>query len=239
MRQSNILLYTILNQRYVITIEAIYKISNRFGKVLRIVMIRKKGTQAMVEFESEEDADKAMKGLQNQDIYSGCCTLKVDWSRTSKLNVKKNDANTWDFTVQPNLTAEAARQPLISSGPVPFDGQGGGGYGGRGGGYQGQGGYDSHQGGYGGSGGYHGQGGYQGGGGGYHGGMGGPRGGYGPDSGRTPVAIVYGLTDESNCQTLFNILCLYGNVARIKFMKSKPGCAIFGLGEVFLCCFFY
>lgn len=44
---------------------------------------------------------------------------------------------------------------------------------------------------------------------------------------RTPVAIVYGLVeDKINCTHLFNILCLYGNVAKIKFMKSKPGCAM-------------
>jgi len=227
-RPSNILLYTIINQRYVITIEAIYKISQRFGKVLRIVMIRKKGTQAMVEFETDDDANKAMEGLQNQDIYSGCCTLKVDYSRTSKLNVRKNDANSWDFTVQPNLTAEAARQPLISGGgaPEPYGGQGGpqsyegpGGHGmGGPGGYRGShgmGGYGGYNGGYGGQGGYN-QGGYNQGGQGMH----------GQNGGRTPVAIIYGLTEQINCKHLFNVLCLYGNVAKVKFMKSKPGCAM-------------
>ena len=43
---------------------------------------------------------------------------------------------------------------------------------------------------------------------------------------RTPVAILYGLTENVNCDQVFNLLCLYGNINKIKFMKSKPGCAI-------------
>jgi heterogeneous nuclear ribonucleoprotein L len=38
---------------------------------------------------------------------------------------------------------------------------------------------------------------------------------------------VYGLdTDKFNCQRLFNLLCLYGNVVKINFLKSKEGCAM-------------
>lgn len=197
-RMNNILIYTILNQKYVVTIEAIWKISCRFGTVLRVVMIRKKGTQALVEFEDTETARRAMDALQNQDIYSGCCTLKVDFSKTTKLNVRRNDANTWDFTVQPNLTAEATRQPLITQQNHGYDGAGG---------------YSGHH-----SGGHYNQGNQ------YYG-TPVPRGGM-QEHTRTPVCIIYGLTERVNCQHLFNILCLYGNVNKVKFMKSKPGCAM-------------
>lgn len=259
-RPNNILIMTILNQKYVITIEAIHKISSRFGNVSRIVMIRKKGTQAMVEFDDVDTARRAMDGLQNQDIYSGCCTLRVDFSKTTKLNVRRNDSNTWDFTVQPQLTIDATRQPLISD-PAPYQGNSynsgnsssgysGGGPSAGGGGYQdrsgGGGGYNSghhHQGGpppRGGGGGggpggdfhssrgHHSSGGHQsmdrfdhqGGGGG---------GGRGPP--RTAVAIIYGLTDRANCQHVFNLFCLHGNVNKVKFMKSKPGCCMIEFGD--------
>merc|ERR1712150_164981 len=180
----------------------------------------------MVEFDSVETAEKAKTALHDQDIYSGCCTLKIDYSRTTKLNVRQNDMNTWDFTVQPQLTAEATKQPLISNGPP-----GANYYGGQQGGASG---YDRYNN-QGGSGGYHNQGGYNQG---YHQGGGYNQGGYndqqmhhndGYDGGydnRTPVAIMYGLTEEVNCTHLFNVLCLYGNVKRIKFMKSKQGCAM-------------
>ena len=36
----------------------------------------------------------------------------------------------------------------------------------------------------------------------------------------------YGLVDRVNCQHVFNLFCLYGNVNKIKFMKSKPGCGM-------------
>lgn len=214
-RPNNILIFTILNQKYVITIEAIHKISVRFGQVHRIVMIRKKGTQAMVEFDTIDTATRAMDGLQNQDIYSGCCTLKIEYCKATKLNVRRNDCNSWDFTVQPQLTVEATRQPLIS-GPAPYEGgssysgpsssnydsySGGGGGGGRGGGPPPDRDRDGHA---------------------------------GPNdrgSGRTPVAIVYGLTDRINCQHLFNLFCLYGNIIKVKFMKSKPGCAMIEFGD--------
>ena len=68
-RPNHILLMSIQNQKYVITIEAIHKICSRFGPVVRIVMIRRRGTQTMVEFQDAETARRAMDELQNQDIY--------------------------------------------------------------------------------------------------------------------------------------------------------------------------
>ena len=42
-----------------------------------------------------------------------------------------------------------------------------------------------------------------------------------------PVMMVYSLDpDKFNCQKLFNLLCLYGNVAKINFLKSKEGVAM-------------
>lgn len=200
LRPNNILIFTIINQKYVITIEAIHKISVRFGNVLRIVMIRRQGTQAMVEFEDIDTATRAMEDLQHQDIYSGCCTLKIEYCKATRLNVKKNDCTTWDFTVQPQLTVEATRQPLLAGAPggerrgpresAPREREPR---------------YDD-----------------------YESRDGGPniRG-----EGRTPVAIIYGLVDRVNCQHLFNLFCLFGNVLRIKFMKSKPGCAMIEFSE--------
>lgn len=38
------------------------------------------------------------------------------------------------------------------------------------------------------------------------------------------VMMVYGLNhDKMNSEKLFNLLCLYGNVVRVKFLKSKEG----------------
>ena len=44
---------------------------------------------------------------------------------------------------------------------------------------------------------------------------------------RSPVVMVYNLDMERfNCQKLFNLLCLYGNIDKINFIRSKDGTAM-------------
>lgn len=46
------------------------------------------------------------------------------------------------------------------------------------------------------------------------------------------VMMVYGLNHEKiNSDKLFNLFCLYGNVVRVKFLKSKEGCAMVQMGD--------
>ncbi|KAH1004373.1 hypothetical protein HUJ04_004131 [Dendroctonus ponderosae] len=46
------------------------------------------------------------------------------------------------------------------------------------------------------------------------------------------VLMVYGLDPiRTNADKLFNLMCLYGNVARIKFLKSKEGTAMVQMGD--------
>ena len=58
--------------------------------------------------------------------------------------------------------------------------------------------------------------------------LGGYQGSYEPDERiMGPVMMVYSLDpDKFNCQKLFNLLCLYGNVVKINFLKSKEGVAM-------------
>lgn len=51
----------------------------------------------MVEFTSVTEARQAKRHLNGADIYTGCCTLKVDYARPTKLTVSKNDKDSWDF----------------------------------------------------------------------------------------------------------------------------------------------
>ena len=52
----------------------------------------------MVEFEDIQTATAAKTELHGCDIYAGSCTLKVEFATTDRLNVKRNDDMTWDFT---------------------------------------------------------------------------------------------------------------------------------------------
>jgi len=46
------------------------------------------------------------------------------------------------------------------------------------------------------------------------------------------VLMVYGInTQKMNCQRLFNLFCLYGNVLRVRFLKSKEGSAMVQMSD--------
>ncbi|XP_064536647.1 heterogeneous nuclear ribonucleoprotein L isoform X14 [Drosophila virilis] len=215
-RPNHILLFTIINPFYPITVDVLHKICNPHGQVLRIVIFKKNGVQAMVEFDSLDAATRARENLNGADIYAGCCTLKIDFAKPEKLNVYKNETDTsWDYTLS---TGEIQpKPPLLGPGTAfpPFGAPE------------------------------------------YHptqpdnwkgaaihptGLMKEPT---GVVAGRNaPVAfaqqgqaqgavmMVYGMDhDTSNTDKLFNLVCLYGNVARIKFLKTKEGTAMVQMGD--------
>ncbi|MBZ3883902.1 Heterogeneous nuclear ribonucleoprotein L [Sciurus carolinensis] len=48
----------------------------------------------------------------------------------------------------------------------------------------------------------------------------------------SPVLMVYGLDQSKmNGDRVFNVFCLYGNVEKVKFMKSKPGAAMVEMAD--------
>nr|XP_039148063.1 uncharacterized protein LOC6735278 isoform X22 [Drosophila simulans] len=99
-RPNHILLFTIINPFYPITVDVLHKICHPHGPVLRIVIFKKNGVQAMVEFDNLDAATRARENLNGADIYAGCCTLKIDYAKPEKLNVYKNEPDTsWDYTL--------------------------------------------------------------------------------------------------------------------------------------------
>ncbi|XP_037713594.1 heterogeneous nuclear ribonucleoprotein L isoform X13 [Drosophila suzukii] len=231
-RPNHILLFTIINPFYPITVDVLHKICHPHGQVLRIVIFKKNGVQAMVEFDNLEAATRARENLNGADIYAGCCTLKIDYAKPEKLNVYKNEPDTsWDYTlstgeilpskslfsIPENVVMLESQPPLLGPGAAfpPFGAPE------------------------------------------YHpttpenwkgaaihptGLMKEPAGvvpGRNAPVAFTPqgqaqgaVMMVYGLDhDTSNTDKLFNLVCLYGNVARIKFLKTKEGTAMVQMGD--------
>lgn len=313
-KPNHILLLTVLNPQYPITIDVIESVCKLYGEVQRIVIFRKKGVQAMVEFRNTQTASRAKEGLQGADIYSGCCTLRVEFGKAEKLNVNRNGVDMWDFTIEEenrSFGAAPSRPALLGDRPTQDyssyrggyeSGMGGGMRGGidasmRGGSVRGGGmdsimrggmpdrmmdrmetadrlydamgisrgmddrmgvdrmgpgsggmsrlagrlsnpGYESHDRyGMGSSGGNMSM---------RDGGIGHDR--YqGGSMGRSvliddigqqqvsqngPVLMVYGLNKEKmNADYLFNLFCLYGNVSKVKFLKTKEGCAMVEMAD--------
>uniref|UniRef100_A0A3B3WFU2 RRM domain-containing protein n=1 Tax=Poecilia mexicana TaxID=48701 RepID=A0A3B3WFU2_9TELE len=203
---NNVLLFTIMNPIYPITTDVLYTICNNCGPVQRIVIFRKNGVQAMVEYPSCWSAQRAKASLNGADIYSGCCTLKIEYAKPTRLNVFKNDQDTWDYT-NPNLGGPGGYHGYEESyGSPPYEGRRMGppmrGRGSR-----------SYGPGY--------------------GPPPPPPGEYGAHA-DSPVVMAYGLdTAKMNADRVFNIFCLYGNVERVKFMKSKPGAAMVEMGDCY------
>lgn len=99
---NHVLLITVINPHYTITCDLIHQICSTYGKVNRIVIFKKNGVQAMVEFDNVESAKRAKSMLYGCDIYSGCCTLRIEYAKPTRLNIHKNDNDSFDYT-NPNL----------------------------------------------------------------------------------------------------------------------------------------
>nr|XP_005987951.1 PREDICTED: heterogeneous nuclear ribonucleoprotein L-like [Latimeria chalumnae] len=239
---SNVLLITILNPIYEITTDILFTICDPCGPVQKIVIFRNNGQRALVEFDSVQSAQRAKASLNGADIYSGCCTLKIEYAKPTRLHVFKNDEDTWDYT-NPGLSGQGdsmgssykrQRQPsLLGDHPSEYGSQDA--YRSRDYYYKDSFGLPPHP---------------------FEGRrsgppVGGPHRGpsdhYGPRRGHgglsppdyatpaeSPVLMVHGLHPEKmNCDRVFNIFCLYGNVEKVKFMKSKPGACMIEMGDEF------
>ncbi|KAG7236912.1 hypothetical protein INR49_000124, partial [Caranx melampygus] len=225
---NKVLLLSIQNPLYPITTDVLYTVCNPVSNVLRIVIFKRNGIQAMVEYQSVEDAQKAKLALNGADIYAGCCTLKIEYARPNRLNVVRNDNSSWDYSKPFLLHRERGRgrqrqailgeHPSNGYGPhcplLPLPGNSR---------------YrrsseevqdlisyplllpktsscssssSSSSSSF----------------------LGHPA--------SSCVAMVSGLHPaKMNCGRIFNLFCLYGNVEKVKFMKSVPGTALVEMGD--------
>lgn len=236
---NNIVLLTVLNAKYPINVQVIHKVCQNIGNILRIVVFcRGLTVQSMVEFDTRMSATNAKNRLHGCDVYYDSCTLKVEYAKTDRLNVKRNDEMTWDYTEEfaaknrtiakldsfvdeePRRVKRRDREVLLyepphgnlGPGPVgrmaPMGGMPPGmdhGWGRHNIGmdqWSGPGKKKCITGNF------------------YELGEGEPH-----FSGC--VVMVYGLEQEKfNCQRLFNLLCQYGNIIRIMFLRNKEGTAM-------------
>jgi len=97
---TNILLFTIINAIHPVNVDTVKKIALQHAEVQRIVIFHKNGLQALVEFLTIDDAQRVQQALNGCDIFAGCCTLKIDFSKTGRLNVHANTAETYDIEIE-------------------------------------------------------------------------------------------------------------------------------------------
>merc|ERR1719195_1299686 len=84
---------------YPVTLDVIYQIFSRMGKVMKIVTFTKNNTfQALIQYPDVITAQAAKLSLDGQNIYNNCCTLRIEYSKLSNLNVKYNNDKSRDYT---------------------------------------------------------------------------------------------------------------------------------------------
>ncbi|KAK2887840.1 polypyrimidine tract-binding protein 3-like [Channa argus] len=97
--QSPVLRIIVENLFYPVTLEVLQQIFSKFGSVLKIITFtRNSQFQALLQFSDPLHAQHAKAALDGQNIYNGCCTLRIDFSKLSALNVKYNNDKSRDFT---------------------------------------------------------------------------------------------------------------------------------------------
>lgn len=129
---------------YPVSLDILHQIFQRFGKVLKIVTFNKNNSfqvsstnfapyvtctmcvyeidccfvcfisQALIQYPDAQTAQHARAVLDGQNIYNGCCTLRIDNSKLTALNVKYNNDKSRDFT-NPSLPPGDPGAEVIAS----------------------------------------------------------------------------------------------------------------------------
>ncbi|KAL3201731.1 hypothetical protein MRX96_042836 [Rhipicephalus microplus] len=96
---NTVLRVVVDNQIYPVTLDLLHGIFSRAGKVLKIVTFTKSNSfQALIQFSDVMGAQAAKLALDGQSIYNACCTLRIEYSKLTNLNVKYNNDKSRDFT---------------------------------------------------------------------------------------------------------------------------------------------
>ncbi|KAM9367977.1 polypyrimidine tract-binding protein 3 [Phaethornis superciliosus] len=96
---SCVLRVMVENVFYPITLDVLLQIFSKFGSVLKIITFSKNNNfQALLQYADPMSAYYAKMSLDGQSIYTGCCTLHVDFSKLANLKVRFNNDKSRDFT---------------------------------------------------------------------------------------------------------------------------------------------
>ncbi|CAM0955343.1 unnamed protein product [Alopecurus aequalis] len=113
---NRILLSTIHHMLYPITVDVLHQVFKSYGYVEKIVTFQKSaGFQALVQYQSRQEAVEAFGALHGRNIYDGCCQLDIQYSNLSELQVHFNNDRSRDFT-NPSLPTEQRPRPSQQQG---------------------------------------------------------------------------------------------------------------------------
>ncbi|XP_048631037.1 LOW QUALITY PROTEIN: polypyrimidine tract-binding protein homolog 2 [Brassica napus] len=116
--ESNVLLASIENMQYAVTLDVLHTVFATFGAVQKIAMFDKNGgMQALIQYPDVQTAVMAKGALEGHCIYDGgFCKLHITYSRHTDLSIKVNNDRSRDYTL-PNPPDVVMTRP---SGPNPY-----------------------------------------------------------------------------------------------------------------------
>uniref|UniRef100_A0A8C7GBL5 Polypyrimidine tract-binding protein 1 n=1 Tax=Oncorhynchus kisutch TaxID=8019 RepID=A0A8C7GBL5_ONCKI len=100
---SPVLRVIVENLFYPVTLDVLHQIFSKLGTVLKIITFTKNNQfQALLQYSDGLTAQHAKLSLDGQNIYNACCTLRINFSKLTSLNVKYNNDKSRDYT-RPDL----------------------------------------------------------------------------------------------------------------------------------------
>ncbi|CAM8924953.1 unnamed protein product [Rhodiola kirilowii] len=116
--ESNVLLASIENMQYEVTLDVLHTVFSAFGTVQKIAMFDKNGgLQALIQYADIPTAVAAKEALEGHCIYDGgFCKLHVSYSRHTDLSIKVNNDRSRDYTT-PNLPLMNAQPSILGQQP--------------------------------------------------------------------------------------------------------------------------
>ncbi|KAG4392927.1 hypothetical protein AAZX31_04G218600 [Glycine max] len=121
--ESNVLLASIENMQYAVTLDVLHMVFSAFGPVQKIAMFDKNGgLQALIQFPDTQTAVVAKEALEGHCIYDGgFCKLHISYSRHTDLSIKVNNDRSRDYTI-PNTPAVNVQPSILGQQSVPMMG---------------------------------------------------------------------------------------------------------------------
>lgn len=96
---TTVLKVIVTNIVYPVTIEVLQQVFQRCGEIQKIVtFLRNDQYHALIQYSNTKEAATAKSLFDHQNIYNGCNTLHVEFSKMTELTVKYNNDKMRDFT---------------------------------------------------------------------------------------------------------------------------------------------
>ncbi|KAK8492880.1 hypothetical protein V6N12_038528 [Hibiscus sabdariffa] len=124
--ESNVLLASIENMQYAVTLDVLHMVFSAFGPVQKIAMFDKNGAlQALIQYPDVQTAIVSKEALEGHCIYDGgFCKLHLSYSRHTDLSIKLNNDRSRDYTIA-NPAMVNPQPPALGQQPIQTMGQAG------------------------------------------------------------------------------------------------------------------